>query len=41
VQQILEHLARLELHDRARRSMERRLGRGRLGRFKVMFEWVM
>ena len=35
-EQILEHVVRLELYDRARRGMERRLGRGRLGRFKAM-----
>lgn len=42
VPQILEHVARLELDDRARRSLERRLGRSRLGRFKVMadFDWA-
>jgi DNA replication protein DnaC len=41
-QQILEHLARIELEDRARRSLERRLGRSRLGRFKAMadFDWA-
>ncbi len=41
VQQILEHVARIELEDRARRSLERRLGRSRLGRFKAMadFDW--
>jgi DNA replication protein DnaC len=40
-QQILEHVARIELDDRARRSLERRLGRSRLGRFKPMadFDW--
>jgi DNA replication protein DnaC len=40
-QQLLEHLARIELDDRARRSLERRLGRSRLGRFKPMadFDW--
>ena len=42
VQQILEHVARIELEDRARRSLERRLGRSRLGRFKAMadFDWA-
>ena len=42
VQQILEHVARVELEDRARRSLERRLGRSRLGRFKPMvdFDWA-
>jgi len=41
-QQILEHVARIELEDRARRSLERRLGRSRLGRFKAMadFDWA-
>jgi len=41
-QQILEHLARIELEDRARRSLERRLGRSRLGRFKAIvdFDWA-
>ncbi|HEX7624750.1 MAG TPA: IS21-like element helper ATPase IstB [Anaeromyxobacteraceae bacterium] len=42
VQQILEHVARIELEDRARKSLERRLGRSRLGRFKAMadFDWA-
>jgi DNA replication protein DnaC len=42
VQQILEHVARIEHEDRARRSLERRLGRSRLGRFKPMvdFDWA-
>jgi DNA replication protein DnaC len=42
VQQVLEHVARIELEDRARRSLERRLGRSRLGRFKAMadFDWT-
>lgn len=41
-QQILDHVARIELDDRARRSLERRLGRSRLGRFKAMadFDWA-
>jgi len=41
-QQILEHLTRIELEDRARRSLERRLGRSRLGRFKAIadFDWA-
>jgi DNA replication protein DnaC len=41
-QQILEHVTRLELEDRARRSLERRLGRSRLGRFKAIadFDWA-
>lgn len=40
--QFLEHLARIELDDRAKRSLERRLGRSRLGRFKPMadFDWT-
>jgi DNA replication protein DnaC len=39
--QILEHLAALEEKDRARRSLERRTSRSKLGRFKAMaaFEW--
>jgi hypothetical protein len=38
---LLEELARAEAQDRARRSLERRLSRARLGRFKLMadFEW--
>jgi DNA replication protein DnaC len=38
---LLEELARAEAQDRARRSLERRLSRARLGRFKPMadFEW--
>jgi DNA replication protein DnaC len=42
VQQILEHIARIEIEDRARRSLERRLGRSKLGRFKAMadFDWA-
>ena len=42
VQQILEHVARTELEDRARKSLERRLGRSRIGRFKAMadFDWA-
>lgn len=41
VQELLEHIADVELRDRSRRSLERRLGRSRLGRFKPMadFEW--
>jgi DNA replication protein DnaC len=40
-QQVLEHVARIELEERARRSLERRLGRSRLGRFKPIadFDW--
>jgi DNA replication protein DnaC len=42
VVQILEELARLETQERARRSVERRLGRAHLGRFKPMadFDWA-
>jgi len=38
---LLEHLATAELEDRARRSLERRFKRARLGRFKPIadFEW--
>lgn len=38
---LLEQLARQELEDRARRGLERRLSRSKLGRFKVMadFDW--
>jgi DNA replication protein DnaC len=40
--QLLEHLAELESQDRAKRSLERRLGRSRVGRFKPMadFDWA-
>ena len=39
--EIFEHVARLELDERARRSLERRLSRSRIGRFKPMtdFDW--
>jgi DNA replication protein DnaC len=37
--QVLEHLVRSEIDDRARRSVERRLRRSRLGRFKLMADW--
>lgn len=39
--EILEHVVRLESEDRARRSLERRTHRSRLGRFKAMadFDW--
>jgi len=39
--QILEHVAAAEQEDRARRGLERRLARSRLGRFKPMadFDW--
>jgi DNA replication protein DnaC len=41
-QQILEHVTRIELAERARRSLERRMSRSRLGRFKPMadFDWA-
>lgn len=41
-QQIFEYVARIELEDRARRGLERRLSRSRLGRFKPMadFDWA-
>ena len=40
--QLLEEMSRLELAERARRSVERRLGRAHLGRFKPMpdFDWT-
>lgn len=39
--QLLEHLAQQEADDRARRSLERRTARSKLGRFKPMsdFDW--
>jgi DNA replication protein DnaC len=39
--QILEHIADEEAKDRARRSLERRLSRSRVGRFKPMadYDW--
>jgi DNA replication protein DnaC len=39
--QILEEIARLELADKAQRSLQNRLERARLGRFKPMadFNW--
>ncbi len=39
--QLLEHVAELEYRDRARRSLERRTARSRVGRFKPMadFDW--
>jgi DNA replication protein DnaC len=42
VVQILEEIVRLEREERARRSVERRLGRAHLGRFKPMadFDWL-
>ena len=40
--QLFEHVARTEAEDRARRSLERRLGRSKLGAFKPMtdFDWA-
>src|SRR2546422_6297064 len=40
--QLLEHLADVEQQERARRSLERRLLRSRLGRFTPMdaFDWA-
>ena len=40
--EILEHVARLEIEDRSRRSVERRLARARIGRFKPIadFDWA-
>lgn len=40
--QLLEHLVSLEQQDRARRSLERRVGRSRIGRLKSMadFDWA-
>src|SRR3990170_1629326 len=40
--QILEHVVETETHERARRSLERRLARSRLGRFKPMadYDWA-
>jgi DNA replication protein DnaC len=39
--QLVEHIAHLETQERARRSLERRLSRSRLGRLKPMadFDW--
>ena len=36
---LLEHLVAAELEDRQRRSVERRLTRARLGRFKPLADW--
>lgn len=36
---LLEELAKVELEDRARRSVERRLKAARLVRFKTMADW--
>jgi len=38
-QLLLEELARSELHERSHRSMERRLQRARIGRFRAMAEF--
>ena len=40
--QLLEHLVALEQQDRARRSLERRVARARIGRLKPMadFDWA-
>ena len=38
-QQLFEHVARIEVEDRARRSLERRLGRSKLGKFKPMADF--
>ena len=40
--QFFEHLVERELHERTRRSLERRLARSRLGRFTPMadFDWA-
>lgn len=40
--QLLEYIAELEVADRARRSLERRVGRSRIGRLKPMsdFDWA-
>jgi DNA replication protein DnaC len=40
--QLLERIAELELEDRARRSLERRMSRSRLARFKPIadFDWA-
>jgi len=39
--QLLEHIAKLELDEKARRSLERRLTRSKIGRFRPMadFDW--
>ena len=36
---LLEHIVAAELEDRQRRSVERRLTRARLGRFKPVADW--
>jgi len=42
VTESLEHIVAVENHDRARRSLERRMARSKLGRFKPMadFDWA-
>lgn len=42
VAQILEHVCKLEIDERGRRSLERRLRRSKIGRFKAMadFDWA-
>jgi DNA replication protein DnaC len=42
-QQVFEHVARIEAEERARRSLERRLGRSKLGKFKPFadFDWLL
>ena len=39
--EILEHVVALETQDRARRGLERRLGRSKVGRFKPIadYDW--
>ena len=39
---LLEHMAKVESEDKAQRSLERRLKRSRIGRFKPMadFDWA-
>jgi DNA replication protein DnaC len=39
--ELLEHIARIELDEKSRRSLERRLSRSRIGRFKPMtdYDW--
>src|SRR5262247_1266382 len=42
VTQILEHITEAEQRERARRSLERRIGRSKLGGFKPLadFDWA-
>ena len=37
--QLLEHIADLETKERAQRSLERRLSRSRIGRFKAIADF--